>query len=133
MREQDMELHRVLAVAKQEPEVMSVGDIDAWLSILADDAVYMPPNSESREGENLRGWLGDFLRSSSIEWLEYVDGHTGVSGDLAFHDYFYEWRVTPKKGGDTIAGRGKGIQILWRQPDGSWKIVRNIWNSNPSR
>jgi ketosteroid isomerase-like protein len=29
-----------------------------------------------------------------------------------------------------ITEDGKFMQLLMRQPDGSWKIARDIWNSN---
>ena len=132
MTNTDMELNSVLRVAKREAALMSLGDIDGWLSILAESAVYMPPNTPAKEGKILHGWLREFIQSSRVEWLDYVDGYTEISGNLAFHDYSYQWRVTPKNGGAPINGQGKGIQILSRLSDGSWKIVRNIWNSNPS-
>jgi ketosteroid isomerase-like protein len=126
-----LELDSVLNIVKREPAFMSSGDFDGWLSILAESAVYMPPNTPSKEGKVLRDWLKEFILSARVEWLDYVDGYTEISGNLAFHDYSYKWRVSPKNGSTPIIGRGKGIQILSRFPDGSWKIVRNIWNSNP--
>jgi ketosteroid isomerase-like protein len=132
MVDPEQELRSVLAVARREPEVMSAGDMDTYRSLLADSAVYMPPGGPPKEGKELRDWLEEFLRDSHIEWLQYVHGHTQVSGDLAFHDYSYEWRVTSKAGGKSVVGRGKGIQILSKSSDGSWRLVRNIWNSNPA-
>jgi ketosteroid isomerase-like protein len=128
----NLELDSILSVAKLEPTFMSLGDIEGWISIIAESAVYMPPNTSSKEGKILRDWLKEFLQSSHVEWLDYVDGYTGISGDLAFHDYSFRWRVSPKDGSTPLIGQGKGIQILSRLPNGSWKIVRNIWNSNPA-
>ena len=126
------ELQAVLEVAKAEPAAMSAGDIDRHMSLLADSAVYMPPGGPAKEGRELRDWLADFDRSSAIEWLSYTHGETQISGDLAFHDYAYEWRVTSKADGKSVTGRGKGVQIFARSPDGAWKILRNIWNPDPA-
>jgi ketosteroid isomerase-like protein len=52
-------------------------------------------------------------------------------GDLAYHDYSYSGRFTPKAGGEPGIGHGKGLQVLRREPDGAWKIVRNVWNAAP--
>ena len=128
----DLELDKVLSVAKRESVLMSLGNIEGWLSLQAESAVYMPPNTPAKEGKVLHSWLSEFIQSSRVEWLDYIDGYTEISGNLAFHDYSYQWRVTPKDGGTPVIGHGKGIQILSRFSDGSWKIVRNIWNSNPA-
>ena len=46
----------------------------------------------------------------------------------AFHLSEYIAMVTPKEGGETVEEKGKVLEILQRQPDGSWKIAREIWN-----
>ena len=53
-----------------------------------------------------------------------------VVNDLAYHVYNYVWSVTPRKGGETIKGQGKGMHILRRTEKGEWKIAREIWNNN---
>jgi ketosteroid isomerase-like protein len=124
-------LSAVLAVSEAEKGAIAVGDADAYLSILADSCIYMPPNVAAKEGKELRDWLRDFLRTMKAEWIEFSHGRTEISGSLAYHDYSYVWKVTPRAGGQGIVGRGKGIQVFERCPDGSWKLARNIWNANP--
>jgi ketosteroid isomerase-like protein len=126
------DLAQVLAAAQREPAVMAAGDIQGWLDLLSADAIYLPPNAPPKSGAELRAWLAEFLRTSVIEWLEYKDGATEVSGDLAVHDYSYVWRVTPRAGGQPMLGRGKGIQVLQRGASGAWKLVRNVWNATPA-
>jgi ketosteroid isomerase-like protein len=126
------DLAQVLAVAQRESAVMAAGDVQGWLDLLAEDAIYLPPNSPPKSGSELRVWLAEFLRTFVVEWLEYKDGATEISGDLAVHDYSYFWRVTPRAGGPPVLGRGKGIQVLHRGSGGSWKIVRNVWNATPA-
>ena len=123
---------QVLAAAKREAAVVASGDIEGYLDLLADDAAFLPPNTPVKSGPELRAWLRGFLDSSSVEWLEYVDGGSVISGDLAVHDYAYVWRVTPKSGAQPIVGRGKGLQVYSRRPGGPWKLLRNIWNANPA-
>lgn len=123
---------RVIAVLDEEARAISDGDIDGLLAILAEDAVFMPPNLFEKTGEELRSWLRDFLAGFTAVWLKYVHGQTEVVGDLAYHVFFYSWRVTPKAGGAGTLGHGKGIHILRRQPDGSWKLAREIWTPSPA-
>jgi ketosteroid isomerase-like protein len=126
------DLAQALAEAQREPAMMAAGDVEGYLSLLAAEAIYLPPNSPPKTGSELRAWLGEFLRSSVVEWLEYKDGATTVSGDLAVHDYSYVWRVTPRAGGQPVLGRGKGIQVLQRVSGRSWKLLRNVWNATPA-
>lgn len=111
---------------------MSTGDMRRYLAILADDAVFMPPNSAAKSGDELRAWLREFVEGFKTEWLAFAHGETIVAGDFAFHDYTYSMRYTPRAGGEPGIGHGKGLHILRRQPDGSWKLVRNIWNARPA-
>jgi ketosteroid isomerase-like protein len=107
MSDSDEDLNAVLEVAKAEPAAVGAGDVERHLSLLADPAIYMPPGGPAREGRALRDWLADFDRSSTIEWLSCTHGETRVSGDLAFHDYAYEWRVTSKADGKSVTGHGR--------------------------
>jgi ketosteroid isomerase-like protein len=119
----------IAALTQREVNACAAGDIGLYLSILADDAVYMPPNTPAKTGEELRRWLGEFIADFTVEWQEFVHGETVVSQDLAFHDNAYRWTVTPKTGGQPVQGHGKGLHIACRQADGAWKLVRNIWNA----
>jgi ketosteroid isomerase-like protein len=131
MTSNEQDLRAVLAVAAAEPAAAAEGDSEAYLALLAEDAVFLAPNTPAKAGAELRAWLSDFVHDASVEWLEYHDGETVVSGDLAVHDYAYVWRVTTRRTGQSVVGRGKGIQVLRRQPGGAWKLFRNIWNTEP--
>lgn len=119
----------IAALAQREVDACATGDIGLYLSILADDAVYMPPNTPPKTGEELRRWLREFIANFTVEWQDFVHGETVVAQDLAFRDYAYRWKVTPKAGGQPVEGHGKGIHIARRQADGAWRLVRNIWNA----
>ena len=54
-----------------------------------------------------------------------------VAGDWAFCRGTYTYEVTPKAGGDTVFKEGKYLTILQKQPDGTWKLYRDIYNANP--
>jgi len=38
--------------------------------------------------------------------------------------------VWPLEGGPVVQDRGKGLHVYRRQPDGSWKLAQDIWNSD---
>jgi ketosteroid isomerase-like protein len=133
MKDSDTKKDRqnIIALIDREVKAVGEGDFETYNAILTDGAVFMPPDSFAKEGEELRRWLCDFLERFKVEWIEFVHGNVEVAGDLALHEYIYRWRVTPKDGGNTNVIGGKGIHIVRRQRNGSWKIAREIWNANP--
>jgi ketosteroid isomerase-like protein len=53
-----------------------------------------------------------------------------VSGDLGLLRGTYTLSMVPKVGGETTEFDGKYLTVFERQADGSWKIARDIFNSN---
>ena len=54
-----------------------------------------------------------------------------VLGDHVFQWGTYRYSVRPRAGGETVRTSGKLMRILQRQPDGSWKMHRNIATVDP--
>ena len=121
----------VLSIIDQEARAINTGDMNMYLAILADDAVFLPPGDPAQTGAELRGWLSAFLEEFTVEGLRYDTQEAVVVGDLAYHWYAFTWTVTPKAGGEPTPEQGKGIHILRRGPDGCWKLAREIWNATP--
>ncbi len=55
---------------------------------------------------------------------EYFDG-----GDCILETGDADWTTRPTAGGDPSTARIKWLAVWHRQPDGDWKIVRDIFNS----
>jgi len=121
----------LLAVIDREVTAAAKSDFGEYNSILADDAVFMPPNGHPRSGAELRTWLRQFLEDFVVEWVSFRHSDAVVDGNMGYHSYEYEWRVTPRAGGEVTVSYGKGLHVLRRDSDGSWKILREIWNSSP--
>ncbi len=109
------------------------GDIDGYMALYADDIVQMPPNAPAVKGkqaleEKCLGLFGMF--TVEVTWPVAGTEEIIVADGWAFHlSEFVEW-LTPKAGGDKIEMRGKIIEVCQKQPDGSWKFAREIWNLN---
>ena len=118
------------AIAEEYEAAYSAGDADALVALHTDDAVRMPPNAPPVIGK-------DAIRASFQATFEQFDGKIALSleevevaGDWAFVRGASPVTLTPKAGGEPLQSEGKYISIRKRQPDGSWKIFRTIWNSN---
>jgi ketosteroid isomerase-like protein len=119
----------VLKVAEEEMAAAKAGDVQRSLAILSDDYERIAPNQPAIRGEQVRQEMMDSQEQSSVEFT-YSNQEVGVDGDLAYHRYSYNMTLIPENGGEPIRDQGAGIQILRRDQDGSWKITKDIWNSD---
>lgn len=117
-------------ILRREIEAFTSEDTDALLSLFTDDAVVMPPNDEARVGkEEARAWLEELHGQVDLEGAE-ESVEVMFAGDWAFQRVSFELTLTPEGGGEPVEDRGTGVHIYRRQPDGSWKIHWDIWNSD---
>ena len=120
------------SVIDAEVEAMADDDIERYLPLLSQDALFLPPGLPSIGGAELHAWLREFLGEWRVEWLAFKHNETEAVGDLAFHRFSYSWRLEPKSGGQLQVSHGKGLHILRRSVDGDWKIARETWNARPT-
>ena len=109
---------------------LAAGDADAWATLWAEDGVQMPPDAPAVVGipqirEKLRGLLAQYHFEMRIHTEE-----VRTAGEWAYARGSYQATLTPKSGGAGIPIDGKFLTILARQADGSWRIYRDIFNSN---
>ena len=101
----------------------------AWADFYVPDAVILAPNAPAIRGrEAMIQWaralppITSFTRTS-----DEVEG----SGDMAYLRGGYQFVLSPP-GAPAMADSGKYIQIWRKQADGTWKVVRAIFNSDLS-
>ena len=106
------------------------GDIDSWLALWTDDGIQMPPNEAPVAGiDRIRERNSAVLDQFSFD-MDITNQEVGIGKDFAYSRGAYTANVSPKNGGEPISVDGKFMTILKRQSDGSWKIHRDIFNSN---
>ena len=120
----------VNAISTRYSSALNAGDLDSWLSLWTDDGIQLPPGEPPVVGKDqIRARNQGLLDEFTVN-LSSTSAEVGVAGDWAFDRGAYTATLTPKGGGRTIPIDGKYLTILKRQPDGSWKIYRDIFNSN---
>ncbi|MCB0257147.1 MAG: nuclear transport factor 2 family protein, partial [Anaerolineae bacterium] len=119
------------AVWREYEASQLAGDPDRWIALWAEDGVQMPPGSppvvgkaaiDTRDREDL----------AVNEYSEFTieNEEVEVSGDLAFARGTFKVTVAAKSGGEPMHFEGKYTTIFRQQPDGTWKIYRDTFNSN---
>jgi ketosteroid isomerase-like protein len=90
----------------------------------------MPPDEPAVIGkERIRARNGAALDRFTFD-IGITNQEVRTAGDLAVARGTYKAVLSPKQGGGPISIDGKYMSILLKQPDGSWRIHRDIFNSN---
>jgi uncharacterized protein (TIGR02246 family) len=104
------------------------GDWDAWAAFYTEDAVIMPPGQASVSSRDaIKAWGEAF--PTIVEWTTDrvdVDGR----GDLAYVRATFSMTVEVEGEAEPVSEQGKYLEIWRKQPDGSWLIAVDIYNSD---
>lgn len=110
---------------------MEKGDSITAASFYDDSAMIMAPGEDAAVGS--AGILREFgaFAAFNITNMKLVGRDIIASGDLATETGHYEWTLTPKKGGGKpVTDVGKYVVVWRKQADGSYKLLRDIWNND---
>ena len=121
----------VRAVDAAWQRAANAGDGAAIGAIYAADATILPPGDTARQGAAVAKYWSDMLAGATVS-MTLATAHVQGSGDLAFATGAYHLAVTPKAAGakPLPPEDGKYLEVMKKQPDGSWKIIYDIWNAN---
>lgn len=89
----------------------------------------MPPAERPVIGQQaVRTWHETVWKQNKYECTGTVD-EVQIVGESAFVRGTFSGVLTPTRGGAAKRDSGKFFNVVRRQPDGSWKIARAIWNN----
>jgi len=121
------------AVLKANDEwiaALNAGDVEGCVNLLTEDVAFLPPNDVQIIGRaSFRAW-GKELFCQVIFLMSLKSTHVWVSGDLAclWGSAGVMSRRLPEK--NLTEDLIKWVHVFKRQPDGSWKMALNTWNSD---
>ena len=111
-------------------EAMKANDPAALGRLVTDDVVLMPPHGEPIVGRHaVVEWFANVVRQARTKDVNVTQREVMVAGDLAIERGSFTWKVAPAGRTSDVEDRGNFVAIWKRQSDGSWKTLRNIWNS----
>ena len=105
-------------------------DAAAAAQVYADDAKVLPPNMPMVSGKpaiqafwKMAMEMGVHLNLEAVDLV--VDGSTAYETGAAT-------MTTQAGAAQPKTSKGKYVIVMRRQSDGSWKLVLEIWNSDPA-
>ena len=105
--------------------------LDAFVDALADGAHLLLPGGPLAEGkETIRSAIADLeaIPGFSIAWTP-LSAEVGDAGGMGITIGSYDMRMNGPEGGP-IRIDGKYMTAWKQQPDGSWKVVADMFNDN---
>ncbi len=115
-------------VASDQP---GMAGADGYASFMTEDAVWLPPNAPIQVGRD--AIMEEQIQLRMLEDFSFRFDATRVevsaAGDLACGIGTAEMSFTDPAGGK-FHGLGKFMDIWRKQPDGSWKCIAGMHNSN---
>jgi uncharacterized protein (TIGR02246 family) len=104
------------------------------LALWADDGVTLLPGLAPVEGKKN---IADFMEKvvASMPGFHVSEQHTDYRDLQISGDWASQWGLThqvavPPDGKPAIDVRGKILLVLHRESDGTWKIEREMWNTD---
>jgi uncharacterized protein (TIGR02246 family) len=121
----------VNAIWREYEASLLAGDADRWIALWAEDGVQLPPGTTKVEGKEAI-YAGIVSDLDAYVYTEFVitPEELSVDGDIAISRGVYTVTFVAKAGGDPMQVDGKYMTFIHKQPDGTWKIHRDIFNSN---
>lgn len=111
--------------------VFAAKDLEASVAACAADGAVLAPNATIAKGrEEIRRLLQGFfaLPGFEISW-HATEAVVAKSGELGYSSGTYEMHVNDASG-EPAADRGKYVTIWKKEPGGSWRVLRDIFNSD---
>jgi uncharacterized protein (TIGR02246 family) len=111
-----------------EMKAANAADAAGWAGLYTQDAIVLRPHAPAVQGRDaIQQWLATVpsisnAKGQSVEIMGY--------GDLAYLRGTYSMTFTIPGVPTPIDERGKVLQIYRNQSDGSWKMTREIYNSD---
>lgn len=125
------DLAAITAFNSRYVQAINSGDMPTLSSLTDDDHIMLIPGRAPLEGKA----ANDAANAKYFEQFN-TDEHwypveTVIDGNLAYQRGTFTSTATPKAGGAARTAKGSFLRIYRRQPDGSWRMTRDMFNSGP--
>jgi uncharacterized protein (TIGR02246 family) len=121
---------QIRAAADRVWAAVAANDADALLAEYDEGAIMLGPGSPMVQGKAaITTAITDLLGAVAFEDVRSDIVDITVSGDLGIETGTYAWTTVPA-GGSPATDQGKYVHVWARSPDGAWKAIRYVVNSD---
>ncbi len=127
---QEEDVAAITAVSKARAQAFNESDAQGIAVHFTEDAILMAPGAPAAQG---REAVAAYYQSIFDEYepvLESYYEEVEVYGDMAYGRGEAKVTLTPREGKPTTTSTSKYLNILQRQPDGSWQTTHDAWNAS---
>lgn len=110
---------------------VNTGNFDAWISLWDDEGIQLPYDEPPHAGKDaiLAANAEGFRMFEFNMWIKCQE--VKVLGEFGYVRGLYGYAANPRGGsGGGVTVDGKFLTVFRKQPDGSWRIYRDIFNTN---
>lgn len=119
----------IQAQSEMWSKAASVKDVPSFLSFYAPDATVMLPNEPAIQGTDaIRAVIAPMMQDPNFA-LSFTTAKVEVSGILGYTEGGISLRTTGRDS-KPLSDTGKYLRVWKKQPDGSWKAIEDIFNSD---
>lgn len=123
----DEDVRTILSIDRSFQDAIAEGDWQVLRGLYASDAVHMPRGHDRVEGvDSIVAYWADTYPEDGIRG--YHTETDVIHGDATFAYHRGTWTSEAE-----VSERGKYVWVLRRMPDGEWRIVTDIYNSDSHR
>ena len=124
----EIDVERIQTIWNIYGKARVANDSEFWLALWDEEGIQMPPGAPARSKDVLDEIIPDAFASSSVSSMNIYLEEINIAGSWAYTRGTYD--SERMVAGNTVRVDGKFLTILKRQPDGTWKIYRDCFNSN---
>jgi uncharacterized protein (TIGR02246 family) len=128
----EADIEAIRSVTQEISRTWNENDFEGYMALMDEEAMVLLANGPTLKGiEEIRSLYSNSFSQNSFDVTATTE-EIQVGGDIAFSRDTWVGSANPKDGGEPIVFDNKTIFIYKKQTDGSWKIWRNMYNSNNS-
>lgn len=127
----DADIAAIHELYREWPRSIDAADPAQYVSFLDDSITLLMPGMAPIHGiAAYRAVLVPLFQSATYHVSLNTPSLLEIAGPWAFAQYQGYFATLPKGGGDSSVTRNRYVDILRRQPDGTWRVFLHSWHTD---